>query len=290
VSFIVSTDLRPHRLRDRDIAMDLKLVGKTALVTGSSKGIGEAIVRTLAREGAVVVVHGRDRIKAEEVASDIVAGGGQAYAVVGDLTRDEEVEQLVQDAETLAGSIGILVNNAGGSGGSREIWDTAQPASWIAAYDRNVLAALRVTTRLLPNMRQVGWGRVINISSLAATMPPPSAPDYSASKAGMNAMTASLAKAVAADGVTVNAVSPGTVHSAALDARFREVALERGLKPDVDWEEIERVILPEFAQIPMGRVGTLQEISNAIAFLASPLAGYITGTNLRIDGGLSPGL
>jgi len=270
--------------------MDLKLVGKTALVTGSSKGIGEAITRTLAREGAVVVVHGRDRMKAEQVASDIVAGGGQAYAIVGDLTRDGEVEQLVKDAERLAGPIGILVNNAGGSGGSRETWDTAQPASWIAAYDRNVLAALRATTRLLPNMRQVGWGRIINISSLAATMPPPSAPDYSASKAGMNAMTASLAKAVAADGVTVNAVSPGTVHSAALDARFREVAMERGLKPGVDWEEIERVILPEFAQIPMGRVGTLEEISNAIAFLASPLAGYITGTNLRVDGGLSPGL
>lgn len=270
--------------------MDLRLVCKTALVTGSSKGIGEAIAKTLAREGAVVVVHGRDRIKAERAASDIVASGGQAYAVFGDLTQDDEVEQLVRDAENLAGHIDILVNNAGGSGGSRETWDSVQPALWMAAYDRNLLAALRMTARFLPKMRKAGWGRVINISSVAATIPPPSAPDYSASKAGMNAMTASMAKAVAADGVTVNAISPGTVHSAALDTRFREVAMEQGLGAGASWEEIERTILPQFAQIPMGRVGTLEEISDAVAFLASPLAGYITGTNLRVDGGLSPTL
>ena len=270
--------------------MDLQLNGKTALVTGSSKGIGEAIALTLAHEGAVVVVHGRDRTQAERVASAIIAQGGNAYAVVGDLTEDDAVERLVQDAERQAGAIDVLVNNAGGSGGSKESWETAKPASWMAAYDRNVLAALRMTSRLLPRMRQDKWGRVINISSLAATLPPPSAPDYSASKAAINAMTASMAKAVAADGVTVNAVSPGTVHSAALDTRFREVAVEQGLGSDASWEDIERTILPQFAQVPIGRVGTLDEISNAVAFLASPLAGYITGTNLRVDGGLSPSL
>lgn len=270
--------------------MDLKLVGKTALVTGSSKGIGEAVARGLAREGAIVVVHGRDRGLAERVASDIFAEGGQAHVVIGDLTQDDSVEHLVRDAEDRVGLIGILVNNAGGSGGSRETWDAARPAAWLAAYDRNVLAALRITGRLLPAMRQARWGRIINISSLAALIPPPSAPDYSASKAGMNAMTVSMAKAVASDGVTVNAISPGTVHSAALDRRFREVAVEQGLGPDVPWEEIERTILPQFAQIPLGRVGTLEEISNAVAFLASPLAGYITGVNLRVDGCLSPSL
>jgi 3-oxoacyl-[acyl-carrier protein] reductase len=270
--------------------MDLQLDGKKVLVTGSSKGIGEAIARALAREGAIVVLHGRDRAQTERVANAIIAQGGRAHAVVGDLTQDDAVARLVEEAEGLAGPIDILVNNAGGSGGSKEIWDNVQPASWTSAYDRNVLAALRITTRLLPKMRQAKWGRVINISSLAATIPPPAAPDYSASKAAMNAMTASMAKAVAADGVTVNAVSPGTIHSATLDTRFREVATEQGVGSDAAWEDIERAVLPLFAQVPVGRVGKLDEIADAVAFLASPVAGYITGVNLRIDGGLSPSL
>ncbi|MCU1321814.1 MAG: 3-oxoacyl-ACP reductase [Acidobacteriaceae bacterium] len=271
--------------------MDLELQGKRALVTGSSKGIGEAIARTLAREGAIVIVHGRDRESAERVASSIIAQGGQAHVVIGNLTQDDAVERLVAEAETLAGTVEILVNNAGGSGGVKESWENTQLSSWSSAYDRNVLAALRVTTRVLPKMRQTKWGRIINISSLAATLPPPTGPDYSACKAAMNAMTASLAKAVAADGITVNAVSPGTIRSAALEDRFREVAKERGMGDgDLPWKEIERAVLPMFAQVPLGRVGELDEIANMIAFLASPLAAYITGINLRIDGGLSPSL
>jgi 3-oxoacyl-[acyl-carrier protein] reductase len=268
--------------------MNLKLQGKHALVTGSSKGIGEAIARNLAREGAIVTVHGRDREKTERVASSIVAEGGRAHVVTGDLTEDDAV---VREAEGAAGTVAILVNNAGGSGSVKETWESTQPASWMAAFDRNVLAALRVTTRVLPKMRLAKWGRVINISSLAATMPPASGPDYSACKAAMNAMTGSLAKAVAGDGITVNAISPGTIRSATLEDRFRAVATERGLgDTNTPWEDIERTVLPMFAQVPIGRTGKLEEIADAIAFIASPLAGYITGINLRIDGGLSPSL
>ena len=270
--------------------MDLQLNGKTALVTGSSNGIGEAIALGLAREGAIVVVHGRDQAQAERVAETIVAQGGRAHVILGDLTQDEAVERLVVQARTLVGSIDILVNNAGGSG-PKEGWETAQPASWMSTYDRNVLAALRVITRVLPAMRQAGWGRVINISSGAATAPPPAGTDYSAAKAAMNAMTASLAKAVAAEGVTVNAVSPGTIRSAKLEERFRATAADRGVAAhDAPWEAIERGVLPLFAQVPVGRVGSLEELANAVVFLASPLASYITGVNLRVDGGLSPSL
>ncbi|MFJ5486122.1 SDR family NAD(P)-dependent oxidoreductase [Hansschlegelia beijingensis] len=270
--------------------MDLQLGGRTALVTGSSKGIGEAIARTLAREGAVVVVHGRDAAQTRRAAENIVEGGGRAHAVLGDLTEEMAVESVVREAENLAGPIGILVNNAGGSSPGREDWSNTRSDSWASTFDRNVLAALRVTTRLLPRMRQAHWGRVINISSLAATIAPPNAPDYSASKAAINAMTASMAKAVAADGVTVNAVSPGPIHSTTLDVRFREAAEGLGVDSDAPWEEVERTVLPLFAQVPIGRVGRLDEIADVVAFLASPLAAYITGANLRVDGGLSPTL
>lgn len=270
--------------------MDLQLTGKTVLVTGSSKGIGAGIAKKFALEGATVIVHGRDRAQADRVVAEIVALGGLAHAVLGDLTDDAAVQALIAAAQRLAGPIAILVNNAGGSGAVKEDWNATQPSTWSATYDRNVLAALRMTTGLLPAMRVARWGRIINISSLAATMPPATGPDYSAAKAAMNAMTASLARAVAPDGVTVNAISPGTIRSDRLDGGFRQLAATRGLAIDAPWEEIERDVLPLFAQVPMQRVGEVEDIANAAAFLASPLAGYITGTNLRVDGGLWPGV
>lgn len=269
--------------------MDLELAGKIALVTGSSKGIGEAVARGLAKEGATVIVHGRTRSRTEEVAHDILANGGRAYVVTGDLTDESDVQRLVDEAQSFAGPVKIVVNNAGGSG-ETEDWTSTRPETWAAGYDRNVLAAVRVTTRLLPAMREGKWGRIVNISSLAALMPPARRPDYAAAKAAMIAMTASLAKAVAMDGITVNTVSPGTIHSVSLDEAFRKAAASRGLAVDAPWTEIEEAVLPMFAQVPMGRVGTLQEIADAITFLVSPRAGYITGANIRLDGGMWPGL
>ena len=269
--------------------MDLKLDGKVALVTGSSKGIGEGIARGLAREGAIVIVHGRDKAKTEAVARDIVAQGGRAYSVIGDLTVDADVGRLVAEAQALVKPVDILINNAGGSGGTED-WATATPETWAAGYDRNVLAALRMTTGLLPAMREAGWGRVVNIASMAAMMPPARRPDYAAAKAAMIAMSASLAKAVAGEGITVNTVSPGTIHSVSLDGAFRKAASNAGMAQDAPWPEIEAKVLPMFAQVPMNRVGTLEEIADAIAFLVSPRASYITGANLRLDGGMWPGI
>ncbi len=267
--------------------MDLQLNRKTALVTGSSKGIGEAIAITLAREGAAVVIHGRDAAQAERVVRAIVASGGRAHAVLGDLTQDDAVERLIAEAQAAVGAIDILVNNAGGSG-PKDDWAATTAAGWASTYDRNVLAAVRVSTQLLPGMRQARWGRVINISSGAATMPPPTGPDYSAAKAAINALTASMAKAVAADGVTVNAISPGTIKSGKLEEGFRAAAAARGIAAeDAPWDDIQRGVLPLFATVPLDRVGELSELADAVAFLASPLAGYITGVNLHVDGGFS---
>jgi 3-oxoacyl-[acyl-carrier protein] reductase len=269
--------------------MDLKLDGRVALVTGSSKGIGEGVARGLAREGAIIIVHGRNKTQTEEVAHDIIAHGGRAYVVIGDLTNEDEVQRLVDEAQAFVKPVEIVINNAGGSG-ETEDWATTRPETWAIGYDRNVLAAVRITTRLLPSMREAKWGRIVNISSLAALMPPPKRPDYAAAKAAMIAMTASLAKAVATDGITVNTVSPGTIHSASLDEAFRQVAGNQGLAANAPWTEIEQTVLPMFAQVPMGRVGTLEEIADAISFLVSPRASYITGANLRLDGGMWPGV
>lgn len=269
--------------------MDLKLDGKIALVTGSSKGIGKAVAQGLAREGATVIIHGRNKIAVEEVAHDITIDGGRAYGVVGDLTDEDGVQRLVQEAQAFVKPVDILVNNAGGSGVTED-WTTTRPETWASGYDRNVLAAVRVTTRVLPGMRAARWGRIVNISSLAAMMPPPTRPDYAAAKAAMIAMTASLAKAVAKEGITANTVTPGTIHSVSLDQAFRKVALDKGLAAEALWSEVEKTVLPLFAQGPMERVGTLEEIADAIAFLVSPRASYITGANLRLDGGMWPGL
>jgi 3-oxoacyl-[acyl-carrier protein] reductase len=267
----------------------LKLDGRVALVTGSSKGIGEGIARGLARERAIVVVHGRNKTKTEEVAHDIITQGGRAYVVIGDLTNEDEVRRLVDEAQAFVKPVEIVINNAGGAG-ETEDWAMTRSETWATGYDRNVLAAVRITTRLLPSMREAKWGRVVNISSLAALMPPSKRPDYGAAKAAMIAMTASWAKAVAMDGITVNTVSPGTIHSVSLDEAFRKVAVDQGLAANAAWTEIEQKVLPMFAQVPMGRVGTLEEIADAISFLVSPRASYITGANLRLDGGMWPGL
>lgn len=275
--------------RIRDVLMDLQLGGKVALVTGSSRGIGAALASGLAREGATVIVHGRSAPAAKRVAEMILSMGGRAHFVTGDLTIDEDVAALTAEALAVAGGVQILINNAGGSGVGED-WSNTAPATWASAYDRNVLAAVRVTTATLPHMRAARWGRVINISSLAGLMPPASNPDYSAAKAAMLAMTASMAKAVAGEGVTVNTVSPGTIHSEKLDRAFREAASSRGVRSDAPWKDVEQAVLPLFASVPVGRVGTLDEITDAVCFLASPRAGYITGSNLRLDGGMLPTL
>lgn len=266
--------------------MNLHLDGKIALVTGSSKGIGAGIARGLAREGAVVMVHGRNREQATAVVRQIQQDGGTAYEVTGDLTDEAEVDALLAEVRAV-GDIDILVNNAGGSGGNSD-WSTTEPGAWALTYDANVLAAMRMAKAVLPQMRHAGWGRIINISSLAALMPPAGNPDYSAAKAAMLAMSVSMAKAVAAEGVTVNTVSPGTIRSEKLESKFREVAQQRGVVTEASWEEVEAEVLPLFASVPIGRVGSLEEIADAVVFLASPRASYITGSNLRLDGGMLP--
>jgi len=235
-------------------------------------------------------VHGRAQERADRIAHEIVAAGGKAVVVLGDLTNDDEVGRMADEANRLLGGIDILVNNAGGSG-PKQVWEKTPATDWAGAYDRNVLAAVRVTNLLIPKMRAAKWGRVVNVSSLAGSMPPANGPDYSACKAAINNMTVSLSKASAGESVTVNAVSPGTVFTPKLEAAFRKMAIDNGWADgNAAWPEVERAVLPHVAQVPAGHVGHADDIAHAVAFLCSPLAGYITGVDLRIDGGVMPAL
>jgi len=270
--------------------MELRLTGKRALVTGSSIGIGAVIATVLAREGATVAVHGRDEVRTGKVAEAIVNNGGKAVAVFGDLTDDAAVTSLLRQVDERTGGVDILVNNAGGSG-DKHRWEETPLEAWSASFDRNVLAAVRLTNAILPKLRQAGWGRIVNVSSLAGAMPPATGPDYSAAKAAINNLTLSLSKSAAVDGVTVNSVSPGTIRSEKLEAAFRRMAGDQGIDANAPWSDVEQAIMNSGVfNVPAKRVGTTDDVANAVAYLCSPLAGYITGVDLRVDGGAMPAL
>jgi NAD(P)-dependent dehydrogenase (short-subunit alcohol dehydrogenase family) len=269
--------------------MDLRLQGKRALVTGSSIGLGEAIARALAAEGVAVAIHGRQPKRTYAVAADIEAHGGRVAVVLGDLTVEGEAQNIADSAIEQLGDIDILVNNAGGTG-EKLLWEDTPIRAWTESYERNVLAAVRLISRLLLPMRQSGWGRIVNVSSVAGVMPQPTGPDYSASKAAINNLSLSLTKALGASGVTVNTVSPGMILTPKLEEVFRQMATTNGwVASDASWEEIERAFL-KVSQVPLGRIGRVDEVAHAVVFLCSPLASYITGADLRIDGGVVPAL
>jgi 3-oxoacyl-[acyl-carrier protein] reductase len=261
--------------------MDLELAGKRALVTGSSAGIGEAIAKALAGEAAVVAVHGRDAASVEGVLADIHAGGGDAHGVHGDLQSDAEVAALAERVTDTLGGVDILVNNAGIY--ANTTWANSTSDGWRAAYQVNVVSATELIRRLVPGMRERGWGRVIQISSGEATNPFPTMPDYAATKAALVNLTVSLAKDLDRTGVTANTISPGLIVTPGVETFFREVAAERGWGED--WTDIEARVLREVLDNPTGRLGRPDDVAIVAAFLSSPRAGYVNGANYRVDGG-----
>ncbi|MFG2014494.1 SDR family NAD(P)-dependent oxidoreductase [Actinomadura geliboluensis] len=261
--------------------MDLRLSGRRALVTASSGGIGAAVAGRLAAEGCAVLVHGRDEARATEVADAVRAAGGEAGVALGDLTDDAAAAEVAEKARQWGAD--ILVNNAGPV--AEHDWDTADPAVWLDTVNGNVVSAVRLIRVLTPPMRERGWGRVINVGSRLATAPQPNLVDYSAAKAAVVNMTASLAKHLAGSGVTANTVSPGVVVTAGMRRLFEDRAAAQG-RP-APWEELEPEILAGYAANPSGRFGTEDDIAAAVAFLASPLAGYVNGIDLRVDGGIT---
>jgi NAD(P)-dependent dehydrogenase (short-subunit alcohol dehydrogenase family) len=260
--------------------MDLRLAGRRALVTGGNSGLGEAIARGLAAEGVDVVVHGRDEVRARKVADLIRAEGGRADVAVGDLADDAGAD-AVATAALSGGPVDILVNNAGMY--DHISWSQATPADWARLYEVNVISGVRMIQRLVPAMRERGWGRVIQIGGGLAVQPTADQPHYTATLAARHNLAVSLARELSGSGVTSNTVAPGAIMVDGVRDLMLTVAPSRGWTGDP--AEIERAAARAWVPNDTGRFGLPEEIASAVAYLASPLAAYISGATLRVDGG-----
>lgn len=268
--------------------MDLQIRGKRALVTGSSSGIGTAIAKTLSDEGVSVVVHGRDERRAHAVVDDISGTGAKAAVAIGDLGTDAGADAVAKAADAAFGGIDILVNNAGAPSDpslGMGMFDL-KPQDWVATYERNLISGYRLATYFVPQMKERRWGRILQITSGLSYAPQGIQGDYTASKAAMNNFTFNLSRALANTGVTVNGISPGLTVTPVLEEWLATVAEQNGLGHDV--KKGEEFVLKNIVHLSVARLGQGQDIANAVAFLVSPLADYVNGTTLRVDGGGSP--
>lgn len=268
--------------------MDLKLSGKRALVTGSSSGIGAACALELAAEGVSVVVHGRNRERAETVAQAVEAKGVRAAVALGAITDDAGADAVADAALAAFGGIDILVNSAGGVIRSdNPQWSDVSSDEWLQSFSLNVVSTVRLAKRLTPGMIERGWGRIVNISSIGGTQWSGRLHDYGSAKAALDHLTGNMSRALAGKGVTVNAVLPGTVLTPQAERWINTLAAQHGW-PD-DFAERERSYTRDVGDQPVQRLGRAEEVAAAVAFLASPRSDFTTGALLRLDGGHTRG-
>jgi 3-oxoacyl-[acyl-carrier protein] reductase len=247
----------------------MNLSGRVAFITGASQGIGHGCARQLAKAGATVAVAARNQQKLEELVAQINGAGGQAAAFVMDVGDEEQIKTAIKGALGHFGKIDILVNNAGIT--RDQLVMRMKRADWDAVLNTNLTSAYLCTQQVMSSMLKQRWGRIINVTSIFGQIGQAGQANYAASKAGLIGLTMAIAREVGSRGITSNAVAPG----------FIETAMTEGLPEDLKQNALK--------MIPLGRIGTVDDIANAVRFLASEEAAYITGHVLSVNGGMLMG-
>ena len=247
----------------------MSLAGRVALVTGASQGIGRACAVRLASAGAAVAVAARNQEKLDELVSEIKASGGNAAAFPLDVSDEEQIKSTFKTVLGQLGKIDILVNNAGIT--RDQLVMRMKRADWDMVLNTNLTSAYCCIQQVIGSMLKQRWGRIINISSIFGQMGQAGQANYAASKAGLIGLTMAIAREVASRSITCNAVAPG----------FIETPMTSGLADDLKQTALKL--------IPLGRIGTPEDVANAVAFLASEEASYITGHVLNVNGGMLMG-
>ena len=244
-----------------------KLAGRTAVITGASKGLGKAMAQALAAEGAGIALVSRDEALLGEVAAEIAAAGGQAAVFRADVTSEDQVRALEKRVVDRFGKINILINNAGIN--VRKPVTEFTLEEWRRVMDTNVTAAFLMCRSMIPHMTGQGYGRILNMTSIMTWVSLPGRAAYSASKAALLGMTRTLALELAPEAITANGISPGP-----FGTEMNRPLMEN---PETNAQFT--------ASIPLGRWGKLEEIGALAVYLCSEEAGFITGTDIVIDGG-----
>ena len=256
--------------------IDLDLTGKRAVVTGASLGIGAATVRLLADHGAEVAFCARGADGVEALAAYVPSGIGSVRGYVADLGDAASTAAFLEAVEADLGAVDILVNNVGASPSRNFLYMTDE--DWEQLHQLNLLSAVRCTRRFLPGMRKQRWGRVVMVATAGAIYPNAALIDYAATKAAMIATGKALAGKYGPDGVLVNSILPGLIHTAMWDRAAGEIAAAAGGTAD-------DVLARNSQGVPVGRYGTAEEVAAAIVFLCSNAASYVNGVALSVDGG-----
>ena len=254
--------------------MDLGLVGKHALVLGASRGLGAAIAQVLAREGARVTAAARS---VDDIRAWIATLPTDVAMRVAPIALDMSQRSRIDEVVASIGAVDILVNNGGGPppGGAA----AHAPETWMAQFESMAANLFHLTQGVLPGMRERRWGRIVTVSSSGVVQPIPNLALSNGVRAAVVGWSKSLATEVAAEGITVNVVLPGRIHTARVDQLDAVAAKKQGR----DADEVARASM---ATIPAGRYGRPEEFADAVAFLASTRASYITGATIRVDGGM----